>query len=520
MSQRERRPLLAASSLLLILVVALPFGFLLVRGFELGGDLGWQVASSDVTLEALARTVGLGVVMALVCVGLALPLAWLTHASDLPWRRAFRVLLILPLAVPTYVGAFVVILVFAPGGWLPGFDIYGWAGVVIAMLFTYPLALLTIQAALDRLDPRHWEAARSLGCTPWAAFRRVVLPELRPAMAGGGLLVALYAVGDFGAVSLLRFESLSYLIYVRHKSLFDRDEAVFLSLLLIAVAAILGYLFLRLGGRAHRQLSGQRRAWPVIRLGRWRWPAFAFCLAVVGFTLLLPLGVVLAWGVRGIAQGQAGPMPWNETLNTVLLGTVAALVIVALAFVPTLAFRLSRRPGRAGSWVTMVSHLGYALPGIVVALALVSLATSSSGAFSWVNALYQTLPLLIIAYVIRFFPLAVHAIDDAVAGHSPAPYWAARTLGCSPPAAWRRVVIPMSRSAIAVGLLAVFIAVVKELPATLILSPIDFGTLATRIWALTEDAYFGAASSAVLLLLAMALVGLLLRPDVRVRGRR
>lgn len=511
MSQRERHPLLAVASVLLLIVVALPFWFLLVRGLGLGADLAWRTTTAGVTVHALVRTLALAFVVAAVCVGLALPLAWLTHATDMPGRRLFRVLLILPLAVPSYVGAFVVILAFAPGGWFPAFDIYGWTGVVLALVFTYPFALLTIQAALDRMDPRLWEAARTLGCSPARAFTRVVLPELRRSMAGGGLLVALYAVGDFGAVSLLRFESLSYLIYVRHKSLFDRDEAVFLSLVLIAVSSALVIAFLRLGGRGHRQLAGQHRAWPVIRLGRWRWPAFGLCATVVGFGLVLPIGVVVAWMVRGISHGQEAPLPANEAFNSFLLGGVGALVIVGLAFVPTLVHRFAGR-SRAGSWTTAVAHLGYALPGIVVALALVSLSNA------WNQWLYQTLPLLVIAYVIRFFPLAVHAIDDAVAGQSRAPYWAARSLGCSPLAAWRRVVLPASVSAIAAGLLAVFIAVIKELPATLILSPIEFGTLATRIWALTEDAYFAAASPAVLLLLAMAILGLLLRPDVRLRG--
>lgn len=496
-----------------VALVALPFVFLVLRGGSLGGDLAWQVARDEVTIEALFRTLLLAMVVATACVVLATPLAWLTHATDLPGRRWFRVLLILPLAIPSYVSGFVVWSAFAPDGWLPTTDVRGWFGTVLALLFTYPFALLTIQGALDRLDPRQWESARSLGCTPWRAFRRVVFPQLRPAIAGGALLVALYTVSDFGAVALMRFESLSYLVYLRYNSLFGRDEAVFLSLLLIAVAVVLVVGFVKLGGITHRQLSGQRRAWPVIRLGRWRWPAFGLCAAVVGVGFVAPVLVVIGWLLRGLRLGQRLPFPTNEAANTIVLGIVAAVAIVGIAFVPTLAYRLLGRGGRGG-WVKVVSHLGYALPGIVVALALVSFATS------WAQPLYQTLALLVLAYMIRFFPLAVHTLDDAVSAQSPAPYWAARSLGCSAPSAWVRVVIPGALPAVAVGLLAVFIAVIKELPATLILSPVEFGTLATRIWGLTEDAYFAAASPAVLILLALATAGLLLRPGVRLRGKR
>lgn len=498
--------------LALVALVALPLVFLVIRAASLGAGTGLEVARDPATVAGLWRTLALGVVVAVLCVAIAAPLAWLTHATDLPGRRWFRVLLVLPLAVPSYVSGFVVWSAFEPGGWLPAADLRGWSGTVLALLFSYPFALLTIQAALDRLDPRQWESARGLGCNAWQAYRRVVWPQLRPAMAGGAMLVALYAVSDFGAVALMRFESLSYLIYLRYNSLFGREEAVFLSLLLIVVATVLVIGFIALGGAAHRQLGSQRRAWPVIRLGRWRWPAFALCAAIVAATVVAPVAVVVAWLARGLRLGQHLPFPAAETGNSVMLGLIAAVVIVAVALVPSLAYRLTGRRRRS-AWIKVVAHLGYALPGIVVALALVSFASR------WVHPIYQTVTLLIIAYVIRFLPLAVSAIDDAVASQSSGPYWAARSLGCSAPRAWLRAVIPAARPAIAVGLLAVFIAVIKELPATLILSPVDLGTLATRIWSLTEDAYFAAAAPAVLTLLALATAGLLVRPDIRRRGR-
>jgi iron(III) transport system permease protein len=523
---RLRQVPLRALSIALLLVLCLPLAYLVVRGWNLGADQAGAVLAQPHTLRALGRTLLLGLGVATACLTLALPLGWLTHATDLPGRRAFRVLLNLPLAVPSYVSAFVVIATFAPAGWLHdalgriglSINIYSTWGTIVALMFTYPFALLAVQAALARIDPRIWESARSLGATPWQAFWRVIFPNLRPALASGGLLVSLYAVGDFGAVSLLRYESLSYLIYVRHKSLFDRHEAIFLALLLTVVASLLVALLLWTRGRVNRELSthGSARAWPVIRLGRWRWPSFALCLGVLGFGALLPVGVVVAWLARGLRLGHDITLPVAEAITSLKMGGMAALIIVTLALIPAL---LRRYAGRAAAHARasrrgalhVITHVGYALPGIVVALAMVSFATT------YMYSLYQTLTLLMIAYVIRFFPLAVHVVDDAIAAQNPGLFLAARSLGESALGAWRKVVLPGIRPAIVAGLLAVFIAVIKELPVTLLLSPMDFSTLATRIWSLTEDAYYSAVAPTVLILIAIAMAGLLLSPDTRRR---
>jgi len=484
----------------------LPLFYLIARATS-GVPDGWLSAS---TVSALWGSVRIALLVSVVCVAVALPLAWLTHSTDLPGRRLFRVLLVLPLAVPSYVGGYLVVAAFAPGGLWPLFSPYSTLGAVLALTFTYPFAYLAIQASLDRSDPRLWESARSLGCSPARAFFKVVLPQLRMPMAGGGLLVGLYAIGDFGAVSLTRYESLSYLIYLRHKSLFHREEAIPLALLLIAVSAAIAAIFLRLGGRQRAELRAQRRAWPTIALGRYRWPSFVACSLIVTAGVLAPAAIVVRWWIRGQSRGTAGPLPIGEAGNTLWIGVAAALIICALALVPALVRRFGH--SAMGTLMRLATYAGYALPGIVVALAMVSLATS------WAHPLYQTFPLLILAYAIRFTPLALTTLDDSLSSQSPALYWAARSLGATPRGALWRVVLPAARSGVVVALLAVFIAVIKELPVTLLLGPIEFATLATRIWALTEDAYFAAAAPAVLLLLVLAAVALVLSPDVRRRA--
>jgi iron(III) transport system permease protein len=499
--------------------MALPLVYLVVRSLELAPTPDAQVLLRPDTLAALGRSVGLATGVAVLCVALALPLAWLGHATDVPGRRFFRVALNLPLAVPSYVSGFVVAVVLGPRGWLQELlaplgvdrlpDVDGAPGATLALLYTYPYALLPLQAALARTHPAQWEAARSLGLSPARAFRRVVLPALRPAMAGGGLLVGLYVLSDFGAVSLMRFHSLSYVIYLRYQSLFDRGQAVYLALLLAVLA--LGVLVVQrlLEGRARPAVGmrGGGRPWPRVALGRFRWPAFALCALVVAAGVGLPLLVVGVWLLRGLAGAAptlAGALG-EETLSTLAAGSIAAVATVLLALVPALLLRFGSR--RVARVVTASSHVGYALPGIVVALSLVYLAMQV------VPLAYQTYALLLFAYVVLFLPLALTSLREGIGGQDPRLYEAARSLGHSPGAAMRRVVLPVARPAIWAGLLLVLLSVIKELPATLLLSPLGFRTLATRIWSLTEDGFFAAAAPAVGVLLFLAGVVLMLRSD-------
>jgi iron(III) transport system permease protein len=502
-------------------LVVLPLVFLVWRALALGAEGHAEVLWQPATGRAILQTLGLSLGVGVTCVALAVPLAWWTHCTDLPGRRFFRIALNLPLAVPTYVSGFLVIVLLGPMGWLQGLlaplgverlpDVYGFPGAYLALLFAYPLALLSLQAALARVDPRLWEAARSLGGGSWRAFRTVVLPELRPAMASAVLLVGLYVMGDFGAVSLMRYESLSYLIYLRYGLLFDRHEAIFLALVLIALAVMTVVALQRLGGRVRPALSGlgARRSWPVVRLGRWRWVAWASCTLVFGLMVVLPVVVVLLWLGRGIALGHAIPLPWTAAMTSIGVGVLSCAVVVGLALLPALLARFGS--ARTAGSVRLLAHTGYALPGIVVALAFVFLSVQ------YALPLYQTLTLLMLAYVVRFLPLGVDALSDALAGQSPRLYEAARGLGATHRAALRRVVLPNTLPAVWAALLAVFIAVIKELPATLLLSPIGMRTLATQIWSYTGDAYYSAAAPPILILLALAGIGLLLRPATATR---
>ena len=500
------RPTQIGASLVAVAAL-LPLAWLALRA----GDAGIPSSLLEVVARddgaTMLRSLGLSFGVALIAVGVSLPAAWLTEATDLPGRGFWRVALTLPLAVPSYVSGFVVIAAFSPRGWFAelGFGtprVYGAFGATAALFFAYPYALLPIRAAMARLDRNTWDAARSLGLSPGSAFLRVVLPMLRPAIAGGGLLVALYALSDFGAVSLTRFRTLSYVIYLRFQSLYFREEAVVYAWWLVAVAALLVFAHRIIAGRSRPGVSAHsERDWRPLPLGRWTGPAVAYCALITAVGVGLPIAVVTYWLVRGLSNGVTVDPFMGAAARTAAVGVGGAAVIVLAALAPALL------PARR-RWTAVLRgavHSGYALPGIVVALALVFFATG--------GALYQTVPLLLFAYVIRFVPIASGTLSEHADRLDPRLAEAAQSLGRTPSQILRQITIPLLVPAIWAAFIASFLSVVKELPATLLLAPIEFDTLATHIWSLTEEAFFTSVSAPVLvlLLLSATLVALLQR---------
>ncbi len=486
----------------------LPAAYLFV---VVAGDLGDALADAltSSTAAILARTLALATAVTVTAVAIALPIGWLTVRTDLPGRRLWAVLCTLPLVIPSYVGAYLFVAALGPNGMLQDTlgveqlpSIYGFPGAwLVLSLFTYPLVLLPLRAALRRIDPQLEDAARAMGRGPLAVFRTVVLPQLWPVLAAGGLLVALYVVSDFGAVSLLRFDSFTREIYVAYRSSFDRTAAASLGAVLVIV--MLGLLFLssrlRSAKVVHRLGPGTLRPAPPYRLGRWRWPALAFCAAVALVAFALPVAVLLYWASEGISTGatplsRAAALAGNSLLvsaGAAGLGAVCALAVAALSV---------RHPGRLSGLLERASHAGYALPGILVALALVFFATRL------VPSLYQTTALLVFGLTIHYLPLGIGPIAAALLQVSPRVEEAARGLGRSRAEVFRTVTVPLTRGGLLAGAALIFLHAMKELPATLILAPLGFETLATDIWTQTSFGFYEASAIPALLLLAVAAV--------------
>ncbi len=510
---------LLLGGLLIAGLALLPVGYLVVRA--MGADIGaLDLVFRPRTALVAASTVALAVLVGAGTVAVGVPLAWLTTRTDLPGRRIWAVLVVVPLAIPSYVIGFAFLAAFGPRGALQSLlepigvqqlpSIGGLFGTTLVLvLAAYPYVLLSTRAALLRTDPSTEEAARLLGDRRRTVFRRVTMPILVPAIAAGGLLAVLYALSDFGVVSLLQFDSFSRAIYVQYRASFDRSLAAILALMLVALTLGVTWAEARLRRRAgvYAGMGQARRPPVVVPLGRWRWPALAFCAGMVALALGVPSATITWWLVRGATQGATIALAADGALNSFTLGAAAAIGSILL--VVPIGILVARYPSRLVSLIERATFTGYALPGIVIALAVVFIATST------VPLLYQTIALLALAYAVRFLPQAVGGVRSALVAYGPRLEDAGRTLGDGPVRAFLRVTVPFLRPAFVAGGALVFLTTVKELPMALLLGPIGFDTLATQIWDAASEGFYARAAgpAAILLLLSACSVALLLRAE-------
>ena len=494
--------------------MVLPITYLIIRTVGTGGE-AWDLLLRVRVLETLGRTVLLALAVTVASVILALPMAWLTVRTDLPLRRMWSVLTSLPLVIPSYVGGLVVVAALGPRGMLQqllggllGFerlpDIYGFPGAMLTLTFlSYPYVLISIRGALWGLDPSLEETSRSLGHRSWSTFFKVVLPQLRPAIAAGSLLVALYTISDFGAVSLLGYETFTYVIYLQYDG-GARALAAASSLVLIVLALVI--LSLEAGTRRrssyYRSTVGALHPPGTVPLGRWRWPAFILCGIVVLIALAGPMGVLGYWLGRGVHAGESAGLVGTTVVNSLYVSALAAVAAVIVAL--PVAVLTVRYAGHASALLERITYIGFALPGIVIALSLVFFAAN------YLTPLYQGIALLVFAYVVLFLPAAVGSARASLVQVSPGVEEAARGLGRRPYQVFAAVTVPLMRPGILAGAALVFLITMKELPATLILGPIGFKTLATSIWSATESAFFTQAAGPALLLVLVSAVPLAL----------
>ncbi|HUG31148.1 MAG TPA: iron ABC transporter permease [Candidatus Limnocylindria bacterium] len=498
----------------------LPISYLLLRAAGTDADALAFIARPR-TLSIVVSSVLLGLLVGAGSVLVGLPIAWLTTRTNLPGRRAWAVLTVIPLAIPSYVTGFAFVAAFGPRGALQSLleplgvtrlpDIYGLPGAALVLILaTYPYVVLAVRGSLMREDRSVEEAARTLGDGRMTAFRRVTLPLLAPAIGAGALLAVLYALSDFGAVSLLQFDSFSRAIYLQYRGTFDRSLAAVLALGLVVLTLAVTYGEARLRSRA-RHFAGTGPSRPVERvpLGRWHWPALGFMTVVVALALVVPAASIGFWLLRGLAQGEAFRDVGAAIAGSLGMGLVGAVLATAIAL--PVGLLLARHPSRLTTLVERSSYASFALPGIVVALALVFLTTST------VPFLYQTIILLAVAYAIRFLAHAFGPLRATLLRVGTRVEEAGRTLGDGPVRVFLGVTLPLLRPALLSGAALVFLAIVKELPMALILGPIGFETLATEIWGATSEGFYGRAAgpAALLLVMSAATVTLLLREERR-----
>lgn len=513
--------LLYAVAIVVVTLVLIVPAYLVFRAAGAGQDTLSTLLSPRVW-TTLGNTVLLAISVVASTAALAVPLAWLTTSTDLPLRRFWSVLLALPLVVPSYVVAYLYVSLLSPRGLVQGIlgpifgidrlpPIYGFPGAwLVLTLIAYPFTFLTVRAALLRMDPSLVEAARSLGQSPIQAFHRVTLPYLRPSLTAGSLLVALYCLRDFGAVSMLQFGTFTRIIYNRYQAYRLEEAAAMALVLVVAVGALLYLDFRNRGsGRYARLSAGCARPRPLTRLGAWKVPALLFVMLIIFVALVVPAGGLAYWlgrgmnqdwVVRDLSQTTNNLSPWVSLLRPAWNSFVAALGAAVLTI--TLALPVSilavRKPGRISRLLERLTYTSAALPGIVVALAYVFIG------INYARPLYQTLPMLLAAYVVLFLPQAVSSERSALLQVSPSLEEAGRSLGQRPEQVFRRITLPVLRPGLAAAGAMVFLIAMKELPATLILSPIGFSTLAVQVWSNISEAFFARAAAPTLLLLLLS----------------
>ena len=493
-------------------LVLLPLVYLVVRAAEAESS-SWRLIMRWRTVSLLLHTIGLAVAVTVTATAIGVVFAWLAVRSDLPGRRVWATLFALPLVIPSYVGAFTLLSAFGPTGLLQQAleplgvqrlpDITGFWGAFLALtLFTYPYVYLVAAAGIRGMDPSFEEAGRVSGRTRLAVFRRVTLPLLRPSIGAGALLVSLYTLHDFGAVSLMRYPTFTQAIFLQYKAAFDRTPAAILSLILAALALLVVAAERRARGRARYFRSGAGSARPLrpVPLGRWRWPAVAMAAGVVALALVVPVGMLVYLLVRGLAVGT----PLNLTItaagaSALVLGAGACMALVAAAPIALLG---ARYPGRVSRSMEQLSYVGYALPGLVVALAFVFFASS------YMPVVYQSIPLLVIAYVVMFLPQTGEPLRAGLLQLTPRMEEAAQTLGRRRGRILRSIVLPLVARPALAGCALVFLTAMKELPATLLLRPTGFETLSTRVWTSASAGLYSRAAVPALLLMAVSSVPL------------
>ncbi len=500
---------LHSSATLISLLSLLPLLFIALITWQSGWETFVQLIIRPRIAELLINTALLTVITVPLCMVLGVTLAWLTERSNLPGRRLWSLLAIAPLAIPAFVHSYAWI------GLFPG--LHGlWAAILLAVIAYTPFMYLPAAAALRRLDPGIEDVAASLGLTPWRVFLHVVLPLLRFALSGGALLVGLHLLAEYGLFAVLRFDTFTTAIFDQFQSTFSGPAANMMAgvLALCCLAWLAGESAFRGQARYARLGAGSpRQQTPVIltRFGQ------LTALILLCSMTLLSLGVPLWTLSRWLWLGGFDAWQWHALLpalsQTMLFAGLGALLTTCAAL--PIAWLSVRAPSRFQKLLEGINYVASALPGIVVALALVTLC------IRYTRPLYQTVFTVLLAYLLMFLPRALVSLRVSIAQVPPELENAARSLGRAPFAALCATTLRLAAPGAAASATMVFLAISNELTATLLLAPNGTRTLATAFWALTSEVDYVAAApyALIMILLSLPLTGILYYQSKRTSGR-
>ena len=486
-----RPPLaLVLPGLLAALTSIAPLAYLFDIASDRGLDFVWDEIWQQRTIELVVRSLFLAASVSIASVFISVPAAWLVTRGDIPFRSGWRVLLALPLAIPSYLAAFAWI------SWRP--SMAGFTGAfVVLTLVTYPYVFLPVCAALSRLNPAIEEIAVIHGRGRSVQLILLAARQVRGSIATGALLVALYVLSDFGAVATMRYDAFTWVIYSSYRSGFNPSRAAILAIVLVLIALVLLFGEKILRGQNESHLSARSvDANPRHRVSI-KPVAIAFLSTVIIFALAFPIWRVVTWVYRYGSEDSMADIA-TALWHSVFFSGLAALATIQLAL--PIGILAGRYPSRSTTLLEQSTYVTHALPGIVIAISMVFLGVRL------LEPIYLRTPLLVIAYVALFLPVAVGSIRSAAEQIPDSLDEVSRSLGLSPWGIVRRVTLPL----LAPGLLSagalVMLAGMKELPATMLLRPTGSETLATRLWTYTSVSdYAGAGPYALAIIVFVSI---------------
>jgi iron(III) transport system permease protein len=489
-------------------VSLVPLGYILVQTLATGWDEAYALIVRPRVGELLRHTAALVACTVAGSVLIGVGAAWLVERTDLPLRRLWAVLFAMPLAIPAFVTSY---------GWVSLYpSIEGLRGAALITTFAYyPFVYLPVAAVLRRLDPALEESARSLGHSPARVLLRVVLPQLRTAILGGALLVGLHLLAEYGALQMIRYSTFTTAIMEQYQSTFNGAAATMLAAVLVSLCLLLLLLDVLLRGRTRYARLGSGAARPArrVRLGPAAPVALLGSAAVCGAAIGVPFVSVGRWLALGGAGLWTAPELGPALLSTLTLGVYAAVVTAAVAL--PVAWLAVRHRGWGSTLLERCTYLASAMPGVVVALAFVTVA------IRYARPVYQSTLLIVLAYALLFLPRAMVSLRAGIEQAPPELDEAAQALGSSPLRLFGRVTLPLIAPALGAGAALVFMAVVTELTATLLLAPTGTRTLATQFWSFSSAIDYSAAAPYALLMivLSMPVSWFLLVQSHRMAGR-
>jgi iron(III) transport system permease protein len=498
----------SALAVLIALFSLVPLGYVVYMTAATGWDTAVELIFRPRVAELLLNTLLLMAITVPLCLVLGVAGAWLVERTTLRGAKIWAVLLAAPLAIPAFVNSYAWVSAIPSLGGLG-------SGVLIATLSYFPLVYIPAAAALSRLDPAIEQSAAALGLGAWKAFFRVVLPQLRIAMTGGALLVALHLLAEYGAFAMIRFDTFTTAIMVQYQSTFNGAAGNMLASVLVFFCLLLLLAEVRSRGNARYARIGPGAQAKALRLPlhAYQLPAQMFLLALTALAFGLPLFFVLRWVVSGGTAAWAADEFLPALLATLGYGLAGAVATIVVAF--PMAYLAVRHPGWFSKSLELSNYITSSLPGIVVGLAFVTVSIRI------VPGIYQTAGVLVAAYVLLFLP---RALVNLRAGLAQAPKEldeAAQALGKPPLVSFIRVTLRLTAPAAAGGAALVFLAIANELTATLLLSPNGTRTLATEFWSKSSEIdYAGAAPYALLMILLSApMTYLLFQQSKKVAGQ-